>query len=76
MTVHATIAAKGLLIHGDYVPARSGRYFETTDPATGALIAHIAEADAHDVDAAVPLPVPPSRASGVPCRARCAARCC
>jgi len=53
MTVHATIAAKGLLIHGDYVPARSGRYFETTDPATGALIAHIAEADAHDVDAAV-----------------------
>ncbi|WP_372922730.1 aldehyde dehydrogenase family protein [Roseovarius sp.] len=53
MTVHATIAAKGLLIHGDYVPARSGRYFETTDPATGALIAHIAEADAHDVDVAV-----------------------
>lgn len=53
MPLDVTTAAKGLLIHGDYIPARSGRVFETTDPATGALIAHVAEADAEDVDAAV-----------------------
>lgn len=53
MPLDITTTAKGLLIHGEYQPARSGRFFETTDPATGALIAHVAEADAGDVDAAV-----------------------
>jgi aldehyde dehydrogenase (NAD+) len=42
-----------LLIDGRRVPAVSGRYFATIDPATGQTITEIAEADAADVDAAV-----------------------
>jgi aldehyde dehydrogenase (NAD+) len=42
-----------LLIHGERVPAASGRYFETRDPATEQRIARIAEGDAADIDAAV-----------------------
>jgi aldehyde dehydrogenase (NAD+) len=42
-----------LLIHGKRVPAASGRSFETLDPATGQVIARVAEADAVDIDAAV-----------------------
>lgn len=42
-----------LLIHGEHVPARSGRSFRTMNPATEQLIAHIAEADADDVNDAV-----------------------
>jgi aldehyde dehydrogenase (NAD+) len=42
-----------LLIDGKRVPAASGRYFETLNPATEQVIARVAEADAADVDAAV-----------------------
>jgi len=42
-----------LLIGGQRVRAASGRYFETTDPATEQTIAQVAEADATDIDAAV-----------------------
>lgn len=42
-----------LLIDGRRVPAVSGRYFETLNPATEQPIARVAEADAADVDAAV-----------------------
>src|SRR6185437_8011563 len=42
-----------LLIDGKRVPAASGRYFDSVNPATGEVIARIAEADAADVDAAV-----------------------
>lgn len=42
-----------LLIDGKRVAASSGRYFETLNPATGQVIAKVAEADATDVDAAV-----------------------
>jgi aldehyde dehydrogenase (NAD+) len=42
-----------LLIGGRHLPARSGRYFETVDPANEQVIAHVAEADAADIDAAV-----------------------
>ena len=42
-----------LLIDGQRVPAASGRYFETLNPATEQVIARVAEADATDVDAAV-----------------------
>ena len=42
-----------LLIGGRRLPARSGRYFETVDPANEQVIAHVAEADAADIDAAV-----------------------
>jgi aldehyde dehydrogenase (NAD+) len=46
-------AAHDLLIDGQRVRAASGRYFETMNPATEAVIGHVAEADAADVDAAV-----------------------
>lgn len=42
-----------LLIDGKRVAAASGRYFETLNPATGQVLAQVAEADAADVDAAV-----------------------
>ncbi|WP_233902015.1 aldehyde dehydrogenase family protein [Paracoccus denitrificans] len=42
-----------LLIDGVRVPASSGRSFETLNPATGEVLARVAEADAADVDAAV-----------------------
>ncbi|HZV57408.1 MAG TPA: aldehyde dehydrogenase family protein [Sphingobium sp.] len=47
------VARHDLLIHGERVPAKSGRYFETLDPSTETVIGLVAEADAADVDAAV-----------------------
>ncbi|MFQ5430863.1 MAG: aldehyde dehydrogenase family protein, partial [Phycisphaerae bacterium] len=41
------------LINGEWQAAESGRTFETINPATGDVIAQIAEADAPDVDKAV-----------------------
>ncbi len=46
-------ASKRLLIDGQWVDAQSGRTFETIDPTTGNVLAHVAEADAADVDRAV-----------------------
>ena len=46
-------ATKKLLIGGQWRPAASGKTFESTNPATGELLAHIAEAGDVDVDAAV-----------------------
>jgi aldehyde dehydrogenase (NAD+) len=42
-----------LLIDGRRVPAASGQYFETLDPATEQPIARVAAGDAADIDAAV-----------------------
>ncbi|MBM3600984.1 MAG: aldehyde dehydrogenase family protein [Alphaproteobacteria bacterium] len=42
-----------LLIGGKWVPALSGRTFETYDPGTGRIIARVAEGDAADIDLAV-----------------------
>jgi aldehyde dehydrogenase (NAD+) len=42
-----------MLIGGQRLPAQSGRYFQTLDPANEQVIAHVAEADAADIDAAV-----------------------
>jgi len=42
-----------LLIGGKWVPAQSGKTFDVTDPATGEVIAKVAEGDKADVDAAV-----------------------
>jgi phenylacetaldehyde dehydrogenase len=42
-----------LLIGGEWVPAASGRSFETLDPATGRVITSVASADKEDVDRAV-----------------------
>ncbi|MBP8296223.1 MAG: aldehyde dehydrogenase family protein [Burkholderiales bacterium] len=46
-------AAKRLLIDGQWVPARSGRTFESLNPADESVLARIAEGDAEDVDLAV-----------------------
>jgi aldehyde dehydrogenase (NAD+) len=42
-----------LLIDGQWVDAASGKTFETLNPATGEVIAQVAEADKEDVDRAV-----------------------
>jgi phenylacetaldehyde dehydrogenase len=42
-----------LLIDGKWVPAQSGKTFEVTDPATGEVVARVAEGDKADVDLAV-----------------------
>ncbi len=44
---------KKLLIDGKWVDALSGKTFETVNPATGEVLARVAEADAADVDRAV-----------------------
>ena len=44
---------KRLLIGGDWVPAASGRTFDTVDPATGSVLTGVAHADSSDVDRAV-----------------------
>jgi aldehyde dehydrogenase (NAD+) len=46
-------APKRLLIGGEWVAAASGKTFETRNPATGELLAHVAEAGSEDVDRAV-----------------------
>src|SRR5271170_5593763 len=45
--------AKLLLIDGQWVPAASGKTFETRNPATGEALAHVAEGDREDIDRAV-----------------------
>ena len=42
-----------LLINGEFVEAASGRTFSTYNPATGEVLAEVAEADAEDVERAV-----------------------
>jgi len=42
-----------MFIDGKWVPAQSGKVFETYDPGTGHVIARVAEGDAADVDLAV-----------------------
>jgi acyl-CoA reductase-like NAD-dependent aldehyde dehydrogenase len=49
----ARAVSKQLLIGGHWVPAASGKTFETFNPATGEGIAQVAEADEADVTAAV-----------------------
>lgn len=44
---------KLLLIDGRWVPAVSGKTFQTHDPATGILLAEVAEGDREDIDLAV-----------------------
>src|SRR6476659_2958236 len=43
----------GLFIGGKFVPPKSKNYFPTINPATEETLAHVAEANAADVDAAV-----------------------
>src|SRR5215470_17273909 len=44
---------KRMLINGAWVPAASGKTFESRNPATGELLAHVAEGDSADIDRAV-----------------------
>src|SRR5580658_900258 len=50
---HPKVRQTKLLIDGKWVNAASGKTFETLNPATGEVIAHVAEADKADVDKAV-----------------------
>ncbi len=43
----------GLFINGEFVAAKSGRYFQTINPANEQVLAEVAEAGEADVDAAV-----------------------
>ena len=42
-----------MLIDGKWVEAASGKHFEGRNPATGELLATVAEDDAEDIDRAV-----------------------
>ncbi len=50
---HPKVRQTKLLIDGKWVNAASGKTFDTINPATGEVIAHVAEADKADVDKAV-----------------------
>jgi acyl-CoA reductase-like NAD-dependent aldehyde dehydrogenase len=54
-TVEAWLASHrpGLLIENEWVPAKSGKTFESVNPTTETVIGHLAEADKPDVDEAV-----------------------
>ncbi|MGI8827621.1 MAG: aldehyde dehydrogenase family protein [Chloroflexota bacterium] len=51
--VTETITNQGLLIDGQRAPSTEGKTFPTYNPATGDVLAQVAEADAEDVDRAV-----------------------
>ena len=53
MQSQLTADAHRLLINGTHLPAISGRSFATLNPASGEVLAHVAEAGIEDVDAAV-----------------------
>ena len=46
-------APDAMLVSADWVPARDGRTFAVANPATGEVLAHLPEAGAADVEAAV-----------------------
>jgi len=53
LALNDSVVREDLLVGGRWRPARSGRYFETVNPATEEVIARVAEAGAADIDAAV-----------------------
>jgi len=46
-------APKKMLINGEFVAAKSGKTFDTINPATGEVIVKVCEADKEDIDLAV-----------------------
>lgn len=50
---HPKVEYTKLFINNEFVDAKSGKTFETINPATGQVIANVAEADKADVDLAV-----------------------
>jgi aldehyde dehydrogenase (NAD+) len=55
---------KRMLINGEWVRAASGKTFESHNPATGDLLATIAQGDKEDIDRPSSPRVPLSRAHG------------
>jgi aldehyde dehydrogenase (NAD+) len=53
LPAHLGSGPKKLLIGGQWVPALSGKTFDSINPSTGEIIARIAEGDRDDVDRAV-----------------------
>jgi acyl-CoA reductase-like NAD-dependent aldehyde dehydrogenase len=53
VTKSSKMASGGLFIDNEFVAAESGKTFESINPATEEVLAHVAEADAGDVDLAV-----------------------
>ena len=49
-----------MLVGGDWVEAASGKTFEVFNPATGEVLANVAEGDTEDIDRAVRRPAPRS----------------
>jgi phenylacetaldehyde dehydrogenase len=52
-TRHFSSSTRALLIDGKFEQAASGKTFDTLNPASGEVLASIAEGDAHDIDRAV-----------------------
>ena len=50
---YANGEVKRMLINGEWVRAASGKTFESRNPATGDLLATVAEGDAEDINRAV-----------------------
>src|SRR5450432_2542980 len=50
---HFIAQTRKMLIDGKWVDASSGKTFDVYDPATGDVIAHVAEGDKEDIDRAV-----------------------
>src|SRR6516162_5403938 len=53
---YANGEVKRMLINGAWVRAASGKTFESRNPATGELLATVAEGDKEDIDRAVAAP--------------------
>ncbi|HEX4809116.1 MAG TPA: aldehyde dehydrogenase family protein [Bryobacteraceae bacterium] len=51
--IHASVKQTKILINNKFVDSISGKTFETINPATGDILANVAEADSADVDLAV-----------------------
>jgi NAD-dependent aldehyde dehydrogenases len=67
---------KKMLIDGKWVDAASGKKFETHNPATGELLATVAEGDAEDINRAVPPPAAPSKVRGARSSRSSGRACC
>src|SRR6202790_926555 len=52
-TRHLSSSTRALLINGKFEQAASGKTFDTVNPATGEVLASVAEGDAQDIDRAV-----------------------
>ena len=67
---------KKMLIDGKWVDAASGKKFETHNPATGELLATVAEGDAEDINRAVAAARRRSRDRGARSSRSSGRRCC